>query len=145
MVKILKYLLLYILIYFIIDFSTGFNWDFKYWTSIGGPILGAIIYPLSGLFFAYLIFRKNIKEKWLFIIAVVYGLLLEIIIFKNPLLAFPNILLGLPIAAAVYSLIVFLPKWIVERSVRKNLKKLIPLLLVWIFMAVLSFFINPHK
>jgi len=143
--KILKYVFLYILVYFIVDFGTGFNWDFKYWISVGGPILGAIVYSLSGLFFGYLIFRKNIKEKWLFIIATIYGLALEFLFFKNHFLVFPNVFLGIPIVAAIYSLIVFAPKWIVEKSVRKNIKKSMPLLIIWVFFAISAYFFNPHQ
>lgn len=142
--KYTKYILIYILVYFIVDFGTGFNWDVNYWLSVNGPLLGAFLYSLSGLFFAFLIFRKNIAGKTLLVIASLYGVVLEIFVFKNPLMSFPAIFLAVPLAMIFYSLIVFTPKWIVEKSVGRNLKKLIPMLIIWSAVALLSFFNNSH-
>ncbi len=146
MSKFLKYFLLYILAYFIVDFTTGFNSDFQYWLSVNGPILGMIVYSLSGLFFSWLIYKKNISEKKLFFTVLVYGIILEALIFRNPLLlTFPSVFGGILMAAIIYSLIIFLPKWIIDKSLRKNFKKILLLVLPWLAVAILAYFNNPHK
>lgn len=145
MSKFIKYLLLYIIIYFIVDFTTGFNSDFNYWISMNGPLLGIIIYSLSGLFFSYLIYKRNFEGKKLFLIAMVYALFFEIVVFKNPLLALENLFQGLPMLVIVYSLVVFLPKWIVDKSLKKNLKVALVLIIFWLLIAVVAFINNPHK
>ena len=146
MSRSIKYILLYIPIYFIVDFATGFSWDFQYWLSVNGPILGLVVYSLSGLFFSWLIYKKNISEKKLFLIVLIYGAVLEIFIFHNSfLLTFPAMLGGFVMMAAVYSLIVFTPKWIVEKSLRENLKIFLLLFILWLAIAILAYFNNPHK
>jgi hypothetical protein len=146
MQKLSRFLPLYIIVYFIVDFTTGFNWDFNYWISVGGPVLGAVFYSLTGLLFYYLIYKKKITERTLLLVTAIYGLVLETAVFRNSIvLNFPNTILGVPIVIAVYALIVFSAKWAAEKSLRKNIRKLMPLLAVWIVFAIIAFFMNPHK
>jgi len=146
MKNFLKYFLLYILIYFIVDFTTGFNSDIRYWISVNGPILGLIVYTLSGLLFYYIIYKKELKERTIFLVALAYGLLLEILFFKNPLVTtFPALIGGIPLTADIYGLIVLLPKWIVNKELKKHKILAIVMIAIWLFLAILAFFNNPHK
>ena len=94
----------------------------------------------------HLVYKIKIRERTLLLVATIYGLVLEIAVFRNPpVIAFPNTIGGVPLTIAIYSLIVFSAKWAADKSLRKNIRKLIPLLAVWIILAILAFFINPHK
>lgn len=139
-----KYFLIYFITYFIVDFTTGFNWDLKYWLSVGGPLIGLIAYSLSGIFFSYLIYKKNMAGKKLFFIILLYGFILEILVFKNPLFSV-NFLNGIIMLIAIYSLIVYFPKWMVDKSLKKNWKIALFLIALWIFIAISALINNPHK
>lgn len=139
-----KYFIIYFFTYFIVDFTTGFNWDFKYWLSVGGPLIGLIVYSLSGLLFSYLIYNKNLSEKKLFFVILIYGFILEIFMFKNPLFLI-NFFNGMIMLIAIYSLIIYLPKWIVDKSFKSNWKKAVILLALWLFIAISALLNNPHK
>ncbi len=143
MPEFIKYLILYIIIYFIVDFTTGFNWDFNYWLSVNGHVMGAFVYTLSGLFFAYLIYRVKVRSITLFIVAMLYALLMEVIIFHNPLFGM-NLLNAVIMMVGIYSLIVFAPKWITNRVLKKNILPFLVLLLFWLFLAAVALVNNPH-
>ena len=140
----LKFMLTFIFTYWLVDFTTGFNSDFGYWVFIGGPIMGAILYTISGLIFYYLIYTKKFSEKKLFYVIIGYALIIEIIL-KNELILNPALLAGgLVMLVGIYSLIAFVPKWIIDGTLKENWKKALPLVLFWLLLATIAYFINPH-
>ena len=141
----IKYLLLYILVYFVVDFTTGFRWSFQYWLSLNGPLVMAIQYSLSGLIFAYLIYKRNIRERWLFLITAAYGFLIEVVIIKNPMFTSgPQLaILATFLTLVFYPMIVFIPKWIVNKEIKRNLKKVISMTAVWFLIAIVTY-LNYH-
>lgn len=144
MQKLLKYVLLYIITYFIVDFTTGFNWSVKYWLSLNGPLVMLILYPITGLLFYYLIYKKKLKEWKIFLATMAYAIFIEVLVLKNPLLTtFPAVIGGIVLAADFYGLIVFLPKWMVDKTASKHKKLLTVMIAIWAFIAIVSMFTKP--
>jgi hypothetical protein len=71
---------------------------------------------------------------------IIVAFIIEVILSNNALLyTFPIMLIMIPIAVAIYSFITFTPKWIVEKKIIENKKKLIILVIVWATVSILSF------
>ncbi|MFH1211003.1 MAG: hypothetical protein V1645_03730 [archaeon] len=143
--KLVKYLILYIATYFIIDFATGFNWDVQYWLSVNGPLMMAILYPLSGLIFYYIIYKRKWEDWKIFTAMMAYAMFIEAFVLRNPfVITFPALMAGIPLAADLYGLIVFLPKWITDKEVRKHKLLLAIMTIIFIILAIIAYFNNPH-
>jgi len=66
--------------------------------------------------------------------------IVEVVFTGNKLLyTFPIMLIGIPVAISIYSLLTFAPKWIVENRIRQNKRKLIPMIIVWILVSISTF------
>jgi hypothetical protein len=134
----LKYLLLCIVFWVVVDYSTAFNPDFQRWLSYMPEIwLFYIGYPVV---FAFLIYKKKWDNRKIFYSMLLAAFVVEVLLSSNALLyTFPIMLIMIPLAIAIYSFITFIPKWIVENRVRKNKKKVILLVTVWIIVSILSY------
>jgi len=137
MKKYLKYLLFGILFWVVVDFTTAFSPDFQRWFSYMPTIwLFYIGFPLV---FTLLIYKFKLKDKSLFIVAIIGGILAELVLFHNALLyTFPIMLLAIPFLISIYSLISIVPKWIVEKEVKKNKKKTIIMVVIWLIISILT-------
>jgi hypothetical protein len=115
------YFLISAIFWIVVDWTTAFNPDFERWLS----------YMWS--------------DRRVFLATLVGAFLVEVAFTGNKLLyTFPIMLIGIPIAISMYSLLTFVPKWIVENKIRQNKRKLIPMTIVWIFVSILTFVGNTN-
>jgi hypothetical protein len=141
--NLIKYLILFAVTYFIIDFITAFNWDAISWLSAYIKILFLPII-LPGLFFYYVIYQRQWEDWKIFTAMMVYALFIEAVVLKNPLIfTFPSMLWGIPLAADFYGLIVFLPKWIVDKQVKKHKILIAVMTAIFVLIAILSYLNKP--
>ena len=133
-----KYLLLGILTWVIVDFTTAFNPDVQRWIDHMPLIWGFYIgYPLV---FAHLIYRKQWDGRKLFYAMLIGAFTVEIIFSNNSLLyTFPLMLIMNPIAVAIYTIVTYLPKWIVEGSLKQNRKTIIIIVITYLIVAILNY------
>jgi hypothetical protein len=142
--KFFNYLLLSIIFWTVVDFTTVFSPDLMRWSSyMPGILIYYIGYPLA---FSLLIYKARIGGWKLFALTAFGALLAEMVFFHNPLvLSFPVLLLGVPLAIAIYSFITYAPLWIVEGKVKENKAKLILLSAAWALVSILTFITNIKK
>jgi hypothetical protein len=78
-------------------------------------------------------------------VAVVAVLALELTLFHNMMLImFPIMMNAIPALAAIYGLIAFLPKWIVEGKLKGNRGKAAVLIIAWRIVSGITFLNNYH-
>jgi len=134
----LKYFIIGVFFWVVVDYTTAFNPDFQDWINHMPSIwLFYIGYPLL---FAFLIYKKQWNTKKIFYSMIIAAFIIEVILSNNTLLyTFPIMLIMIPIAVCIYGFITFTPKWIVEKKIIENRKKLIILVIVWATVSILSF------
>lgn len=99
-----------------------------------------VFYLGSPLLFSYLIYHKKWNDRQLFLPAVLFMLVMEIGFFQNALLyTFPVLLIMVPVAIGIYSLIIYVPRWIVDKKLYDHKVSVIAMLIIWAVIAVLSF------
>ena len=112
-IKILYYRILFGVI---VDFTTtsaAKNPVFYYLTYM--PVL-LIFYIESPLIFSLLIYKFNINNVILFIAILIEAFIVEVIFSRNTLLiSFPLMLICITAAISIYSFIIYVPKWIVDK------------------------------
>lgn len=138
MTKFARYFFAGMLLWIVVDYTTAFNPNTQEWFR-HMPLICAFYvgYPLL---FATVIYRKHWTPRRVFGLMVLTTLVMEIAFFGNALLfTFPVMLIMIPLALAVYSLLTYLPLWIVEHQLKENRKKAMVLLAIWIVIAILSF------
>jgi len=136
-----KYLLLSILTWVIVDYTTAFNPDIQRWIDHMPLIWGFYIgYPLI---FAHLIYQKKWGGRRLFSAMLIGAFTVEIIFTNNSLLyTFPLMIVMIPIAIAIYTVVTYLPKWIVEGSLKQNWKTITIIGLTYLTVAILNYATN---
>jgi hypothetical protein len=134
----LKYFIIGVFFWVVVDYTTAFNPDFQRWIDHMPEIWSFYIgYPLL---FSFLIYKKKWDTRKVFYSMIIVAFIIEVILSNNALLyTFPIMLIMIPIAVAIYSFITFTPKWIVEKKIIENKKKLIILVIVWATVSILSF------
>jgi hypothetical protein len=141
MKKWLKYSLLGILFWFIVDLTTTQaikNPAHYYSTYMPALLIFYLGYPLL---FSPLIYKFKLTDKKIFLINIFAALLVEIVFFQNALLfTFPIMLIMIPIAISIYTLLTFVPKWIVEGKLKENKWKLITLIAVYVLVSLATAF-----
>ncbi|MFB0504848.1 MAG: hypothetical protein ACETWE_13550 [Candidatus Bathyarchaeia archaeon] len=122
----------------VVDWTTAFNPYFERWLSYMPEIwLFYVGYPLI---FAFLIYRRKWSDCGVFLAMLVGAFIVEVVFTGNKLLyTFPIMLIGIPAAISIYSLLTFAPKWIVENRIRQNKRKLISMIIVWILVSISTF------
>jgi len=94
-------------------------------------------YPLS---FAFVIYKKGFDGRKLFYSMLVAIFIVEIVFTNNALLyTFPIMIIMIPLSICIYSFITYSPKWIAEKKLTKNKKRLILLVIVWVIVSILNF------
>jgi hypothetical protein len=134
----IKYLLWGIVLTTIIDFTNTLFPDFQAWFS-NLLAMFLLFYLLFPLFCSFLIYKLKLRERTLFIVITLTGLLAEIILFKtsqffNPIEAIFATVIGI----STYNLLIFLPKWIVEKRLKENKKWLRVMLIIWFITMILT-------
>ncbi|MFX0071452.1 MAG: hypothetical protein ACFFAO_10220 [Candidatus Hermodarchaeota archaeon] len=137
----LYYLFYGIICWVIVDFTTVFNPNIQRWISYWPTIW--LFYILFPLIFSILIYKVKINDKQLFLCTIIEIIISEIILFQNPMLfTFPIMLLAIPFSLCIYTLITFLPKWIVEKKLNENKRIVIFLIIIWILISLITFMTN---
>jgi len=68
-----------------------------------------------------------------------------VVLSDNALLyTFPMMLVMNPIAAAIYGVVTFIPKWLVEGEIRERKKVVLLLVAVWIVVSILNYATNVN-
>lgn len=135
----LKYCITGIIFWVAVDFATtkGIVSPYAYYSMHFPAIL--IFYIGYPLVFSFLIFRGNLKGKGLFAATIIAMLIVEVLFTHNAaIFSFPLLLIGIPAAIAIYSFITFVPKWIVDGTVRANLGKTMIMLASVILISLLN-------
>ena len=126
-----------------VDYTTVFNPDWQRWLTYMPEVW--LFYCGYPLLFTLLIYKAGWRGWRLSLAVLLSGLLLEVIIFDNPLFdPFPFNLLMFPLTFAIYAFIIFVPLWIVEGHMRRHKGWIITLTLVWFLVALLTYF-SPDK
>jgi len=141
--KFLKYFLLGILFWFVVDFTTTEAIrNPSHYYSIFMPAL-LIFYIGYPLLFSLLIYKFKLNNKLLFIATLIGIIIVEILFTHNALLySFPIMILTIPIAISIYSLLTFVPKWIVDKEIKKNKWKLILIIIIYVLVSLVTLFGN---
>lgn len=133
-----KYYVIGVIFWVVVDYTTAFNPDLNDW--IAHMPLVWLFYLGSPLLFAYLIYSRKWDDKKVFLFLVPFTLVYEILIFQNALLyTFPILLIMIPAAIGLYSFIAYVPRWIVDRTLRRHAIATAVMFIVWAAIAVLSF------
>jgi hypothetical protein len=133
-----KYYTVAVTLMIIVDFTTTFFPDYSKWFGYFPAIF--VFYLGLPLVFALFAVRLRLDGWRLLAVAVAAGLVLELTLFHNMMLiSFPIMFIALPALVAIYGLITFLPKWIVEGTLMKNKGKTAVLLIAWLIIAAITF------
>jgi hypothetical protein len=138
-----KYTLTGIIAWVVVDFTTAFNPDVQRWIR-HMPLIWAfyIGYPLL---FAYLIYRRRWSDRKIAYAMLVSAFVIEVILSSNALLyTFPMMLVMNPIAAAIYGVVTFIPKWLVEGEIRERKRTVLLLVAVWIAVSIMNYATNVN-
>jgi hypothetical protein len=138
-----KYTFTGMIAWVVVDFTTAFNPDVQRWIR-HMPLIWAfyIGYPLL---FAYLIYRRRWSDRKIAYAMLVSAFVIEVILSSNALLyTFPMMLVMNPIAAAIYGVVTFIPKWLVEGEIRERKKTVLLLVAVWIVVSIMNYATNVN-
>lgn len=138
-----KYVLTGTIAWVVVDFTTAFNPDVQRWIE-HMPLIWAfyIGYPLL---FAFLIYRRRWSDGRIASAMLVSAFVIEVVLSDNALLyTFPIMLVMNPIAVAIYSVVTFIPKWLVEGEIRERTKTTFLLVAVWVVVSILNFVTNVN-
>lgn len=138
-----KYMLTSTIAWVIVDFTTAFNPDVQRWIE-HMPLIW-VIYIGYPLLFAFLIYKRKWSDRKIVSTMLVSAFLIEVVLSDNALLyTFPIMLVMNPVAVAIYSVVTFIPKWLVEGEIRKRTKTTFLLVTVWIVVSILNFVTNVN-
>lgn len=134
----LKYFLISVIAWFVVDFTTtAAIADLTYYAKyMPGLLLFYLGYPLI---FSLLIYKYKLKEKGLFISMILGIITVEIILSGNMLFfSFPLVILLIPISLAYYSMVTFIPYWIVEKKIKKYKGWFNTIIIIYIIGSLLN-------
>jgi hypothetical protein len=138
-----KYALTGMIAWVVVDFTTAFNPDIQRWIR-HMPLIWAF-YIGHPLLFAYLIYRRRWSDRKIAYAMLVSAFVIEVILSNNALLyTFPMMLVMNPIAAAIYGVVTFIPKWLVEGEIRERKKMGLLLVTVWAVVSILNYATNVN-
>ena len=134
-----KYLLASVATWVVVDFTTAFNPDIQRWLN-HMPLIWAFYfgYPLV---FAHLIYNRRWSDRSIFLAMIAGGFFVEIICSNNSLLyTYPIMLVMFPVALAIYGVVTFIPKWMVDGELKARWRTVALHLAVYVVVAVLNYF-----
>jgi len=114
-----RYLLISVLFWVVVDYTTAFNPDVQRWLD-HMPLIWAFYagYPIV---FAHLIYDKRWDDRRIFYAMIVGAFIVEVVCSGNTLLyTFPIMVITIPVAGVIYTIVTFLPKWIVEGELERR-------------------------
>lgn len=138
-----NYLLAGVVTWVIVDYTTAFNPDMQRWLD-HMPLIWAfyIGYPLV---FAHLIYNRRWSDRSIFLAMIAGCFTVEIVCSNNSLLyTFPIMLVMIPVALAIYGVVTFIPKWVVDGELKARWRTTALLLAVYIVVAALNYFSNTR-
>lgn len=134
-----QYFLLGVLLWAVVDFGTAGGFRLAYFQRYGPTLL--LFYAGYPLVFTLVIFRWHWSERRLFLATLAAIFLVEVVFTRNPLLmTFPALVLGIPVAVAVYTPLTYFPLWFVRKEMRRHRAIIIGLTLVEVIIMVLTTF-----
>lgn len=135
-----KYFVYSLLAWIIIDWGTAGGLRLAYFTTPPSYIvILPLLYAIFSLIFTWLIFKLGFSDKKLFSAMLVLIFVVEVVMVRNPLLIqFPLLLLGIPLAIAVYIPLIYFPLWIARKEMRTHKKTIFLLSIVVIAITILS-------
>jgi len=134
-----RYLLAGVVTWVVVDFTTAFNPDVQRWLE-HMPLIW-VFYVGYSLVFAYLIYNRRWSDRSIFLAMIVGGFFVEIVCLNNSLLyTYPIMLAMIPVALAIYDVVTFIPKWVVEGELKARWRTTAFLLAVYFIVAVLNYF-----
>lgn len=134
-----NYLLAGVVTWVVVDFTTAFNPDVQRWLE-HMPLIWAFYvgYPLI---FAHLIYNRRWSDRSIFLAMIAGGFFVEIVCSNNSLLyTYPIMLVMIPVALAIYGVVTFIPKWVVEGELKARWRTVAFLVAVYLIVAVLNYF-----
>lgn len=135
----MRYFLLSVLLWIVVDLGTAGGFRPAYLLRYGPALL--VFYLGCPAMFTMLVFRFRLGGRALFAATVLEMLIVEVLFTGNPLLtSFPVLLVGLPLAVAVYLPLTFVPLWIVRREVRRRRRTVIVLAGIELLITALTTF-----
>ncbi len=133
-----RYLFTGILTWVIVDFTTAFNPDVQRWLE-HMPLIWAFYIGYS-LVFANLIYTRGWDDRRIFYAMIAGAFFVEIVCSGNALLyTFPIMVVMIPMAVAIYTIVTFLPKWITDGDLQGRGRTLAILGLVYLTVAFLNY------
>lgn len=134
-----RYLLAGVVTWVVVDFTTAFNPDVQRWLD-HMPLIW-VFYVGYPLVFAHLIYNRRWSDRSIFLAMIAGGFFVEIVCSNNSLLyTYPIMLAMIPVALAIYGVVTFIPKWLVEGELKARWRTTAFLLAVYIIVAVLNYF-----
>jgi hypothetical protein len=141
MSKFLKYFIMGVMFWLLVDWTTAFQPDLQRWLTYWPQIW--VFYLGFPFIFAFLIYKRMWSSRRIFIATLFEVFIVEIVFTHNALLyTFPIMVLALPVGIILYSLLVFVPKWIVDKELRRNKWKLTLMVVVWVFVSLATYVSN---
>ncbi|MGC1121581.1 MAG: hypothetical protein WBA22_10865 [Candidatus Methanofastidiosia archaeon] len=138
MSKFLRYFIMGVIFWLIIDWTTAFQPDFQRWLTYWPEIW--IFYLGFPLILAFLIYKRMWSNRKIFIATLIEVFIVEIVFTHNALFyTVPIMVLAIPVGISLYSLLVFVPKWIVDGELKKNKWKLILMVVVWVLVSLATY------
>ena len=134
-----RYLLAGVVTWVVVDFTTAFNPDVQRWLE-HMPLIW-VFYVGYPLVFAHLIYNRRWSDRSIFLAMIAGGFFVEIVCSNNSLLyTYPIMLAMIPVALAIYGVVTFIPKWVVEGELKARWRTTAFLLAVYFIVAVLNYF-----
>ena len=134
-----KYLLAAVATWVVVDYTTAFNPDVQRWLE-HMPLIW-VFYVGYPLVFAHLIYSRGWSDRTILLAMIAGGFFVEIVCSNNSLLyTYPIMLVMIPVALAIYGVVTFIPKWVVDGELRTRWRTAALLLAVYIVVAVLNYF-----
>jgi hypothetical protein len=133
----LKYFLISVLAWIVVEQTTAFYFDLERWVSYMPDIWA--FYLGFPLLLTVLIYRLKFTGARLFSAVVLQLIVVEILFTGNAMLfTFPMLLLAIPIGLVIYSIITYVPLWIVENSLKEHKRAMALFLVVWLFVFIVG-------
>jgi len=103
----------------VVDWGTAGGFRIAYFQKYGLTLLLFYLgYPLA---FSVLIFRLRWSERRLFLATLAAIFIVEVVCVRNPLLmTFPALLVGIPLAVAIYAPLTYFPLWFIRRDMTRR-------------------------
>ncbi len=141
MPKSWQYFFLGFLLWVVVDFGTAGGFRISYFEKYGPTLL--LFYIGYPFLFSLLIFKWHWNERRLFLATLAAIFVVEVLFTRNPLvMAFPALLLGIPLAILVYVPLTYFPLWFVREELGKHRVLVTSLVIVECIVILLTTFGN---